>query len=125
MQLQEASLKTDYNEGLAKMLGLAKGIQDSIRARADKERLARQVRDLWMAAQSLVDVLRSDKTAHLNWEAQRLPLNRPLGVINHVVKDDEFVKTIIETIPSEVVEKGVLPQGAIKVSQVPIVGPSQ
>ncbi len=115
-ELQLSQLRLAHSEELAKWLGMARGIQHSVRARADIDQLARDVRDLWMAAHSLIDSLRSNTTAHLPWEEQRRYLSSPLTLLSKVTDpNDEFVKTVIETIPKDVIEKGVLPQGAIKV----------
>lgn len=115
-ELQLSQVKLAHSEELAKWLGMARGIQQSVRDRADVDHLAREVRNLWMAAHSLIDGLRSNQTAHLPWEEQRRDLSSPLALLSQVTRpEDEFVKTVIETIPKDVLEKGVLPQGAIKV----------
>lgn len=109
-----AKLLASYHQDLAKLTGMAKGIQDAMHNRAEKDQISRQVRELWIAAQSLIESLRSNSTVHMPWEEQRRPLD--ISGLNQAAKyNDEFAKTVIESIPSEAIAEGVLPQGALKV----------
>lgn len=113
-QLELATLMAKYHEDLAKLHGLAKGIQHAVHNRADKDRISRQVRELWIAAQSLIETLRSNETIHQPWDQQRRPLN--LQGLNEVIDNNhEFARAVIESIPESATKEGVLPQGAIKV----------
>jgi hypothetical protein len=80
------------------------------------------VRELWLAAQSLIDVLRSNESAYTGkWQEQRRSLEQPLELLSSISnsigqgKDDDFVKAVIETVPKEAISQGILPQGALKV----------
>lgn len=113
-EIELAKLASAYHEQLAKLHGMAKGVQDAVHNRAEKDQLSRQVRELWVAAQALVDSLASNKEIHLPWEQQRRPID--LKPINQSCQSsDEFLKTVIESIPKDALTNGVLPQGAIKV----------
>lgn len=93
---------------------MGKGIQDAIHDRAEKDRISRQVRELWIAAQSMMDSLRSNATVHLPWNEQRRPLN--LNGLNQALNNnDEFASAVLESIPQSAVSQGILPQGALKV----------
>ena len=122
LELEAAQHQLVRNQDLAKLTGMAKGIQESVHARADKDHVARQVRELWLAAQSLIDVLRSNESAYSGqWQEQRRSLNKPLELLSSISnsigqgKGDEFVKAVIETFPKEAINEGILPQGALKV----------
>lgn len=113
-ELEMAKLLATYHQELAKLHGMAKGIQDAVHSRGDKDRISREVRELWIAAQAMVDSLRSNATVHLPWDEQRRPLD--LGGLKKAVNNnDEFARTVIESIPSSAISEGVLPQGALKV----------
>lgn len=115
-ELELAKVLAAYHEELAKLHGMARGVQDAVHGRADKDRLSRQVRELWVAAQSLVDTLGNNSAVHLPWEKQRYPLEKPLKVLSNVANNnDEFARAVIETIPADALSDGVLPQGALKV----------
>lgn len=118
-ELDMAKLLAAYHQELAKLHGMAKGIQDAVHSRGDKDRISREVRELWISAQTLIDSLRSNATVHLPWDEQRRPLD--LGGLKKAVdNNDEFARTVIESIPSSAVSEGVLPQGALKVPCVSI-----
>lgn len=112
--LELAKVLASYHEELAKLHGMAKGVQEAVHLRADKDRLSRQVRELWVAAQTLVDALQSNASVHLAWENQRRPLDQSVQALNQVAKDDDFTRTVVESIPASAISNGVLPQGAIK-----------
>lgn len=112
-ELEMAKLLANYHQDLAKLHGMAKGIQDAVHSRAEKDKISRNVRELWIAAQSLIESLRSNAAVHLPWDEQRRPLDlRGLSQAN-----DEFARAVVESIPSSAVGQGVLPQGALKVNQ--------
>lgn len=114
-ELEMAKLLALYHQDLAKLHGMAKGIQDAVHGRADKDRLSRQVRELWVAAQSLIESLNSNADVHLPWEKQRRPVDLK-GLNNAINNNDEFARAVVESIPSSAVGEGVLPQGALKVN---------
>uniref|UniRef100_A0A0P5AVY5 MICOS complex subunit MIC60 n=1 Tax=Daphnia magna TaxID=35525 RepID=A0A0P5AVY5_9CRUS len=112
-ELDIAKLSALHHEDLAKLHGMGKGIQDAIHDRAEKDRISRQVRELWIAAQSMMDSLRSNATVHLPWNEQRRPLN--LNGLNQALNNnDEFASAVLESIPQSAVSQGILPQGALK-----------
>uniref|UniRef100_A0A0P5XA89 MICOS complex subunit MIC60 n=1 Tax=Daphnia magna TaxID=35525 RepID=A0A0P5XA89_9CRUS len=112
-ELDIAKLSALHHEDLAKLHGMGKGIQDAIHDRAEKDRISRQVRELWIAAQSMMDSLRSNATVHLPWNEQRRPLN--LNGLNQALNNnDEFARAVLESIPQSAVSQGILPQGALK-----------
>uniref|UniRef100_A0A0P5A065 MICOS complex subunit MIC60 n=1 Tax=Daphnia magna TaxID=35525 RepID=A0A0P5A065_9CRUS len=112
-ELDIAKLAALHHEDLAKLHGMGKGIQDAIHDRAEKDRISRQVRELWIAAQSMMDSLRSNATVHLPWNEQRRPLN--LNGLNQALNNnDEFARAVLESIPQSAVSQGILPQGALK-----------
>ncbi|XP_045027350.1 MICOS complex subunit MIC60 isoform X2 [Daphnia magna] len=112
-ELDIAKLAALHHEDLAKLHGMGKGIQDAIHDRAEKDRISRQVRELWIAAQSMMDSLRSNATVHLPWNEQRRPLN--LNGLNQALNNnDEFASAVLESIPQSAVSQGILPQGALK-----------
>lgn len=116
-ELELAKVLASYHEELAKLHSLAKGVLDAVHSRADKDSVSRQVRELWVAAQTMVDSLSSNSTVHLPWEEQRRPLEQSLQVLSKVAGNNDFTRTVIESIPTEAVNNGVLPQGAIKVQK--------
>ena len=114
-ELELAKVLASYHGELAKLFGIAKGVQEAVHNRAEKDRIARQVRELWVSAQLLIDTLRSNEVVHLPWEDQRRPLEQSLNVLTQVVNKDEFTQAVMESIPPVAATSGVLPQGAIKV----------
>ena len=115
-ELELAKVLASYHEELSKLHGMAHGVKDAVHGRADKDRLSRQVRELWVASQSLVDSLCSNSAVHLPWEQQRKALEKPLQVLTSVVNNnDEFTQAVVESLPADALKNGVLPQGAIKV----------
>ena len=114
-ELEMAKLLASYHQDLAKLHGMAKGIQDAVHSRAEKDRVSRNVRELWIAAQSLIESLRSNATVHLPWDEQRRPLNLK-GLNQAVDNNDEFARAVVQSIPPSAVGQGVLPQGALKVN---------
>lgn len=113
-ELELAKVLASYHGELAKLFGMAKGVQEAVHNRAEKDRIARQVRELWVSAQLLIDTLRSNEVVHLPWEDQRRPLEQSLNVLTQVVNKDEFTQAVMESIPPVAATSGVLPQGAIK-----------
>ncbi|XP_046460534.1 MICOS complex subunit MIC60-like [Daphnia pulex] len=112
-ELEVAKLLASHHENLAKLHGMGKGIQDAIHDRAEKDRVSRQVRELWIAAQSMIESLRSNNSVHLPWNEQRHPLN--LSSLNKALNNnDEFALAVIESIPPTALDQGILPQGALK-----------
>ena len=115
-EVLEANIRLNHLVELTKLLGHAQGIRDTVRNKTDTDRMSRQVRELWIAAHSLIDCLKSNDGALLPWEEQRRPLAQSLQLLsNSTDNNDEFTRCMIESIPADVVEGGVLPQGAIKV----------
>ena len=114
-ELEMAKILASYHQDLAKLHGMAKGIQDAVHSRAEKDRVSRNVRELWIAAQSLIESLRSNATVHLPWDEQRRPLNLK-GLNQAVDNNDEFARAVVQSIPPSAVGQGVLPQGALKVN---------
>lgn len=113
-ELERAKLTSAYHEQLAKLHGMAKGVEEAVHGRADKDQVSRQMRELWVAAQAMVDSLSSNKVVHLPWEQQRRPIDLK-GISQSCKLDDEFLMTVVESIPKDALSHGVLPQGAIKV----------
>ena len=116
-ELELAKVLASYHGELAKLYGMAKGVQEAVHNRADLDRVARQVRELWVSAQLLVDTLRSNEAAHLPWEDQRRPLEPSLKTLSQTVRKDDFIQAVLESISPVASENGVLPQGAIKVNK--------
>ena len=113
-ELEIAKLAASHHENLAKLHGMGKGIQDAIHDRAEKDRISREVRELWIAAQSMIESLHSNATVHLPWNEQRRPLN--LSNLNKALNNnDEFARAVIDSIPPSALDQGILPQGALKV----------
>lgn len=109
LQLQAAQHQLALLEQLAPLVGAAQGVRDGVERRAELDAVARRVRTLWSSAQALIDAL-STSAAHLPWQQQRCPLAAPLALLS----GDEFVQQVVQSVPKEAVENGVLPTGAIK-----------
>lgn len=116
LEAQLAELRTIHLAELSKLHGLAIGVQDTVMQRAEKDKEGKEMRQLWIAAHSLINCLHSNVTCHLPWEDQRQSLGQAIQALTNSTKNsDEFTRCIVESIPEAAVTNGVLPQGAIKV----------
>jgi len=71
------------------------------------------VRELWLAAQSFIDVLPSHESAYSGkWQEQRFLLDKPMELSSNISipinqgKYNDFVRAVIETVPKEAISQG-------------------
>uniref|UniRef100_A0A2P2I178 MICOS complex subunit MIC60 n=1 Tax=Hirondellea gigas TaxID=1518452 RepID=A0A2P2I178_9CRUS len=104
---------THFRE-MAAVRGKLLGLQSAVSARADADRAAHAARQLWLACQSLRNVLRLGRENANSWDEQLHPLSGHLTAITVAAGSDEFVHGIIGSVNSLAAERGVYTEEALR-----------
>ena len=127
------SLNNKYYESLAKLQGVVGGLAAGLEARAATDEAAMAAQALWVASSSLNSLVmsgedRRDLVFHplitsysagnaraITWEEKLQPLGGAVKSVENIVGDrDSFVKTILSSIPSLALERGVYTEDSLK-----------
>ena len=78
------------------------------------EKQGRKAQELWLACQTLHNLIRDGKDGAKDLgEAQLKPLSDELEAIKSAGGDHEFVSTVVETFPEEAIKNGVWTREAL------------
>lgn len=90
-----------YQMLLAALLGRMRGIHQGLQDFVKVDKSAQEAQDLWTACQILYRNLQSSKGPQ--------PLVNEVNSIKKIAESDELVNTVLKSLPSEVLTKGVYP----------------
>jgi mitofilin len=95
-----------FREDLKNHIHRMHGIEAAIEGRAEMEKQGRKAQELWLACQTLYNVI---LTGHESEVAERRlkPLAGDLQAIKEAGNNHPYVNTVIESFPQEAAEKGV------------------
>jgi len=129
LKVQEAELYSKYETMLQEKLVLEskrlrdqistwiarlRGIEQAVVNRADMEKQGRKAQELWLACQTLHNLIRDGKDGSRELgEAQLKPLSDELSAIKNAAGDHEFVSTVAEAFPEEAINNGVWTREAL------------
>merc|ERR1719333_1601436 len=109
------SLNNKYYESLAKLQGVVGGLTAGLEARAATDEAAMAAQALWVASSSLNSLVMSGNARAITWEEKLQPLGGAVKSVENIVGDrDSFVKTILSSIPSLALERGVYTEDSLK-----------
>merc|ERR1719445_71969 len=109
------SLNNKYHESLAKLQGVVGGLAAGLEARAATDEAAMAAQALWVASSSLNSLVMSGNARALTWEEKLQPLGGAVKSVERIAGDkDSFVKTILSSIPSLALERGVYTEDSLK-----------
>lgn len=69
--------------------------------------MGRKAQELWLACQTLVNIVETGKEGAFSWEDALKPLTGDIKAIKEAGNEHPFVNALIEAIPKEAVERGV------------------
>ncbi len=85
----------------------------SILARANLELQANNAKQLWLAVQNLGEIL-SSKAEELNPNSEVVSVRANIEKIREAAPDNQFIQTILESIPENVVQQGMWSEPDLK-----------
>ena len=81
--------------------------------RAEMEKLGRKAQELWLACQTLMNVIDVGKEGAVTWTEALKPLSSELLAIHDAGNNHPFVNTVVESMPPEALQRGVWTQDAL------------
>ncbi|XP_075986439.1 MICOS complex subunit Mic60-like isoform X2 [Anticarsia gemmatalis] len=98
--------RVQFKKELAAMAGKLKAIEQTLKQRAAAEAEARRSQSLWAAAEALLAATRR--------AAPNTKVDNELKALEKAGKSDKLVQTVLKGIPSEVHEKGIVTEKALR-----------
>ncbi|CAH0721099.1 unnamed protein product, partial [Brenthis ino] len=95
-----------FKKELAAMAGKLKAIEQTLKSRTKAEAEARRSQSLWAAAEALHAATRC--------ESSEAKLEKEIKALEIAGKDDKLVQTVLNGIPQEVREKGILTEKTLR-----------
>ncbi|XP_055676725.1 MICOS complex subunit Mic60 [Lutzomyia longipalpis] len=106
--------KTSYATQLAEMVGKVKGMDATLKARAEAEEKSQKARGLWGACQALWLCVRQGEN-NSSWREGLVPLENAVKAVDKAAaENDKVVKTILGSLSSEALTRGVYPEEALR-----------
>ncbi|XP_055699547.1 MICOS complex subunit Mic60 isoform X2 [Phlebotomus papatasi] len=106
--------KTSYATQLAEMVGKVKGMDAALKARAEAEEKSQKARGLWSACQALWLCVRQGES-NSSWREGLVPLENAVKAVEKAAaENDKVVKTILGSMSTEALSRGVYPEEALR-----------
>ncbi|XP_059610663.1 MICOS complex subunit Mic60 isoform X2 [Phlebotomus argentipes] len=106
--------KTSYATQLAEMVGKVKGMDATLKARAEAEEKSQKARGLWSACQALWLCVRQGEN-NSSWRDGLVPLEGAVSAVDKAsAENDKVVKTILGSLSKEALTRGVYPEEALR-----------
>jgi len=115
--LEEAtsSLSGEFSSSLALADGAVAGLRSAIEARAGDDALALEAERLWLAVAALSQAVKEGIVDADTWEDKFKPLDKIISSVKSASgADDQFVSTVLASIPSVALERGVYTEDSLK-----------
>lgn len=104
--------KEAFQQQVASWVARLHGIEAAIDSRAELEKQGRKAQELWLACQTLTDVIDKGKPG-AEWEEQLKPLNPEINAIREACSDNPMISTVLEAIPEAAAWRGVWTEAAL------------
>uniref|UniRef100_A0A1L8DZU7 MICOS complex subunit MIC60 n=1 Tax=Nyssomyia neivai TaxID=330878 RepID=A0A1L8DZU7_9DIPT len=106
--------KTSYATQLAEMVGKVKGMDETLKARAESEEKSQKARGLWGACQALWLCVRQGEH-NSSWRDGLVPLDNAVKAVEKAAaENDKVVKTVLGSLSNEALTRGVYPEEALR-----------
>lgn len=98
--------RVDFKKQLAAMAGKLQAIEQTLKKRAAAEAEARRSQSLWAAGEALLAATRRPLAS--------TKVDNEIKALQKAGKDDQLVQTVLQGIPSEIIEKGIITEKALR-----------
>jgi len=115
MEEKVSSLSVQAETSLASATGAVEGLRSAIEARAEDDKAALEAEKLWLACTTLSQAVKEGTADAATWEERAKPLAKIVKDVKSASgADDKFVSTVLNSIPSVALERGVYTEDSLK-----------
>jgi len=115
MEEKVSSLSVQAETSLVSATGAVEGLRSAIEARAEDDKAALEAEKLWLACTTLSQAVKEGTANAASWEERAKPLDKIVKDVKSAGgADDKFVSTVLNSIPSVALERGVYTEDSLK-----------
>ncbi|XP_054765713.2 MICOS complex subunit Mic60-like [Lytechinus pictus] len=103
-----------YYQQLTGAMAKLKGVEAAVEGRAGLELQNQKAQELWLACETLKRTISTGTLEGTSWQEKLKPLANEVEAIREASPSNEFVDTVVKTIPEEALTRGVYTEDSLR-----------
>ncbi|XP_030841188.1 MICOS complex subunit MIC60 [Strongylocentrotus purpuratus] len=106
--------RDNYYKQLSGAMAKLRGVEAAVEGRAGLEVQNQKAQELWLACETLKRTIATGKLEASSWEEKLKPLASEVQAIKEASVSNDFVDTVVKTIPEEALTRGVFTEDSLR-----------
>ncbi|XP_041476698.1 MICOS complex subunit MIC60-like [Lytechinus variegatus] len=106
--------RDNYYQQLTGAMAKLKGVEAAVEGRAGLELQNQKAQELWLACETLKRTISTGMLEGTSWQEKLKPLANEVQAIREASPSNEFVDTVVKTIPEEALTRGVYTEDSLR-----------